>query len=56
MLFFKFKQSAELSQIDELRALFESMPNKVEGVVSVEWGFNDSPENKNQGYTHSVPH
>ena len=54
ILLIKFKQSAELSQIDDLRALFESMSNKVEGVVSVEWGLNDSPENLNQGYTHSV--
>ncbi|MCP3849364.1 MAG: Dabb family protein [Gammaproteobacteria bacterium] len=54
MLLIKFKQSAELSQIEELRALFESMPSKVEGVVSVEWGLNDSPENMNQGYTHSI--
>jgi len=30
------------------------MPNKVEGVISVEWGINDSPENKNKGYTHTV--
>ncbi len=30
------------------------MSNKVEGVVSVEWGLNDSPENLDQGFTHSV--
>lgn len=54
ILLIKFKQSAEPSQLDELRALFESMPDKVEGVVSVEWGMNDSPEGKNQGYTHAV--
>ena len=54
ILLIKLKQSAELEQIDELRALFESIPDKVEGVVSVEWGLNDSPEHKNQGYTHAV--
>ncbi|KXO13093.1 Stress responsive alpha-beta barrel domain protein Dabb [Moritella sp. JT01] len=54
ILLIKFKDSAELSQIDKLSALFESMPNKVEGVIAVEWGLNDSPENKNKGYTHSV--
>ncbi len=30
------------------------MPGKVDGVVSVEWGINDSPEGLNRGYTHSV--
>lgn len=54
ILLIKFKDSAELSQIDELKALFDAMPNKVDSVVSVEWGINDSPENKNKGYTHSV--
>ena len=54
ILLIKFKDSAEHSQIDDLNALFDEMPNKVDGVVSVEWGMNDSPENKNKGYTHSV--
>jgi hypothetical protein len=54
ILLIKFKKSAEQSQINELKALFDSMPNNVKGVISVEWGLNDSPENKNQGYTHSV--
>lgn len=54
ILLIKFKASAELSEIDRLRTLFESMPQKVEGVTSVEWGLNDSPEHKNQGYTHCV--
>ncbi|MEJ2057017.1 MAG: Dabb family protein [Desulfofustis sp.] len=54
ILLIKFKESAKHSQIDELRALFAAMPNIVDGVVSVEWGINDSPENKNKGYTHSV--
>jgi hypothetical protein len=34
--------------------LFESIPQKIEGVISVEWGINDSPEHFNKGYTHSV--
>ena len=54
ILLIKFKDSAKPSQIDKLRALFESMPHKVEGVVSGEWGLNDSPENHHKGYTHSV--
>lgn len=54
ILLIKFKQSIELFQINEIQTLFESLPTKIEGVVSVEWGLNNSPENKNQGYTHSV--
>ncbi len=54
ILLIKFKDSVEASQIDQVKVLFESMPNKVEGVMSVEWGINDSPEHRNQGYRHSV--
>ena len=54
ILFIKFKDSGVQTQIDNLQLLFDSIPSKVEGVVSVEWGFNDSQEDKNQGYTHCV--
>ncbi|WP_439146695.1 Dabb family protein [Vibrio sp.] len=54
ILLIKFKQEVEVSEIEKLKGLFEAMPIKVEGVTSVEWGLNDSPENKNQGYNHSV--
>ncbi len=54
ILLIKFKDTTEHFQINEVKALFSAIPNKVGGVVSVEWGINDSPENKNKGYTHSV--
>ena len=54
ILLIRFRHSAELSEIDAVRQMFAAIPDKVAGVVSVEWGVNDSPENKNQGYTHSV--
>ncbi len=54
ILLIKFKDSAESSEIAKLRGLFEAMPEKLEGVLSVEWGVNDSPEGKNKGYTHAV--
>jgi len=54
ILLIRFKETAEAADIEKLRAMFDSMPGKIEGVVSVEWGENDSPENLNQGYTHSV--
>ncbi|HCH5588626.1 TPA: Dabb family protein [Vibrio parahaemolyticus] len=54
ILLLRFNQSAELPEINRLKDVFTSLPNKIEGVLSVEWGENDSPEGKNQGYTHSV--
>lgn len=54
ILLIKFNDQASPQKLEELRSLFESMPSKVEGVTSVEWGLNDSPEGKNKGFTHSV--
>ena len=54
ILLIKFKQTAQASQIEELKGSFEKMPNKINGVISVEWGLNDSPENLNKDFTHSV--
>ncbi len=54
ILLIKFKVDSTSSDIEHIKGLFMAMPEKVEGVVSVEWGVNDSPEEKNQGYTHSV--
>ena len=54
ILLIKFKSTAKTNDINMLKASFESMPSKVKGVHSVEWGINDSPEGKNKGYTHAV--
>jgi hypothetical protein len=54
ILLIKFKQSSTRDAIEKLKGLFEAMPDKVAGIVSVEWGVNNSPEGKNQGYSHSV--
>jgi hypothetical protein len=54
IILIRFKSTAQINEINELKASFESMPLKVEGVRSVEWGLNDSPEGKNKGYTHAV--
>ena len=43
-----------MAQVAKLKALFEAMPDKIDGVTGVEWGRNDSSEHKNQGYTHCV--
>lgn len=54
ILLIKFNESVEATDIETLRGLFISMPEKVEGVMAVEWGLNNSPEHKNQGFTHCV--
>ena len=54
VLLIKFKDCSEASDIEVLKYLFESMPERVDGVASVEWGVNDSLEGKGQGFTHSV--
>lgn len=54
LLIIQFKDSVSQDQIDEVERLFAAIPAKVDGVLSSEWGTNDSPEEKNQGYTHAV--
>ena len=54
ILLVRFKPDASSQAISAVQAAFQSMPLKVEGIVDVEWGTNNSPENKNQGFTHCV--
>lgn len=54
LLLIEFKGDVTSEQIDEVKTLFEAIPKTVEGVLSVEWGLNDSPEGKNKGFTHTV--
>ena len=54
ILLIRFRGSASAADIEQVRRLFDAIPDKVPGVRSVEWGLNNSPENKNRGYTHCV--
>ncbi len=54
IILIKFKATAKISEINELKDSFESIPSKIEGVHSVEWGLNNSPEGINKDYTHLV--
>ncbi|HCS62720.1 MAG TPA: stress protein [Cellvibrio sp.] len=54
ILLIKFKAAVDAAQIAASKMLFERMPEKIEGVVAVEWGLNDSPEGLNKNFTHSV--
>ena len=54
VLLLKINDSVKASQITVLQMLFETLPQRIAAVTSVEWGENDSLENKHQGYTHCV--
>jgi hypothetical protein len=49
---FKYKSSATEAQIAEVTKAFGEMKKTIPGIVSFEHGVNDSPEKKNQGFTH----
>ncbi|WP_204375371.1 MULTISPECIES: Dabb family protein [Serratia] len=54
ILFIAFKDAALPEQIQAVRSAFLQIPDRIEGVTNVEWGTNDSPEEKNAGFTHCV--
>ena len=49
---FKYKQNATEAQIKQVTDAFKDLQKTIPGVVSFESGTNNSPENKNQGFTH----
>lgn len=49
---FKYKATATEAQIAEVTKAFGEMKKTIPGIVSFEHGVNDSPEKKNQGFTH----
>jgi hypothetical protein len=49
---FKYKSKATSSQIQEVTEAFKSLKDKIPGIVSFEYGVNNSPENLNKGFTH----
>lgn len=52
IVIFKYKPSATEQQIAEVNQQFAALQNEIPGIVSFERGINDSPENKNQGFSH----
>jgi hypothetical protein len=49
---FKYKPGATEEQIQKVTKAFGEMKNTIPGIVAFEHGVNDSPENKNLGFTH----
>ncbi|WP_345160879.1 Dabb family protein [Pontibacter saemangeumensis] len=49
---FKYKPDASPAQIDSVTQAFGELKNSIPGIVAFEHGVNNSPENKNLGFTH----
>ena len=49
---FKYKASATVEQIGEVTAAFKALKGKIPGILSLEYGVNNSPEKLNKGFTH----
>lgn len=49
---FKYKSTATPAQIAEVTSAFKALKGKIPGIVSFEYGMNNSPENLNKGFTH----
>jgi hypothetical protein len=49
---FKYKAGATAGQIEEVTEAFKALKGKIPGIISFEYGVNNSPENLNQGFTH----
>ena len=49
---FKFKPEATAAQIQRVTDAFRALATTVPGIIAFEDGVNNSPENKNQGFTH----
>jgi hypothetical protein len=49
---FKYKSTATAAQIEEVTQAFKALKNTIPGILSFEYGVNNSPENLNKGFTH----
>jgi hypothetical protein len=49
---FKYKPEASEGDITQVTKAFRELQNKIPGIVSLEYGVNNSPEGKNLGFTH----
>ena len=49
---FKYKPGATEEQIRQVTDAFVALKTKIPGILSIEHGVNNSPEKRNQGFTH----
>ena len=48
----KFKEEASPEQICEIEKKFPALQKSIPGIISIEWGTNNSPEGLNKDFTH----
>ena len=49
---FKYKPAASAEHIEQVTTAFKALKGKIPGIVSFEYGTNNSPEKLNKGFTH----
>jgi len=52
IVIFKYKPNATGEQIEKVTKAFGEFQHTIPGIVAFEHGINDSPEKKDQGFTH----
>ena len=52
VVLFKFKDEAPPEEVEKIHQAFQNLPKAIPEIQDFEWGFNDSPENFHQGFTH----
>lgn len=52
IVMFKYKPDATEEQIEKVTQSLAGLKEKIPGILAFEHGVNDSPENKNMGFTH----
>lgn len=51
-VFFKFKDDAAAEDVAAVEEAFAALPSKIDAIKAFEWGTNNSPEGKDDGFTH----
>ena len=51
-VFFAFKPTSSEAEIEEVVDAFRALPSKIGTIVDFQWGTNNSPEGKDDGFTH----
>ena len=49
---FKYKSGTSPAQIQQVSSEFRALKDRIPGITAFEHGVNNSPEGKNQGFTH----
>ncbi len=49
---FKYKDGTKPADIEKVNDSFSTLQDKIPGIISFEYGINNSPEGKDQGFSH----